>query len=203
MKLLIDTDVFCKLGLANLLEDAAEQFDAKISECGRLPALKYMLYRSKLTRTFGEANCASLIPLADRMPPIQVASTEWLDPLIDKRDIDPGEAQLFAVAAQTGLLLMTGDKRALRSLKEISVLVKPLAKRIVVFEGILIKLCHCLGVTVVSDRVARIHNYDKVVGICFSSSNSNPLEALRSYFQSCCDEVSPIKLWTNGILEAL
>ncbi len=36
MKLLFDTDAFCKLGIASLLEDVAHIFGATLQECGRL-----------------------------------------------------------------------------------------------------------------------------------------------------------------------
>jgi hypothetical protein len=41
MNLLVDTDAFCKLGVAALLEDAAGVFGARLTECGRLAALPY------------------------------------------------------------------------------------------------------------------------------------------------------------------
>ena len=45
MRLLIDSDAFCKLAASGLLSDAAALFNG---ECGRLPALPHMLRRGQL-----------------------------------------------------------------------------------------------------------------------------------------------------------
>ena len=96
--------------------------------------------------------------------------------------IDPGEAQLFAVAAASDPLVMTGDKRALNSLKQTPEILNALCGRIVVFEAMLIALCDLLGSEVVRERLQRVLALDTVVRVCFSSGNQHPRYGLESYF---------------------
>ena len=96
MRLLVDSDAFCKLAASDLLSDAAALFRAKLAECGRLPALPYMLKRGGLPQTYGTAACGRLIPLAENMPAVEHASTSWLEQLAPNPAIDPGEAILIS-----------------------------------------------------------------------------------------------------------
>ena len=68
MKVLVDTDAFCKLGLAGLLADVVGVLGAPLSDCARLPALPHMLRRGGVQRRYGEANCRSLIGTATVIP---------------------------------------------------------------------------------------------------------------------------------------
>jgi hypothetical protein len=68
MKLLVDTDAFCKLAVSGLLLDAVSLLGADLTECGRLPALPYMLRKGRLRRAFGPEACDALIPLTDKAP---------------------------------------------------------------------------------------------------------------------------------------
>ena len=56
-KLLVDTDAFCKLSVAGLLESAANVFDTSLLECARLPALPHMLKRGALRKHYGDEHC--------------------------------------------------------------------------------------------------------------------------------------------------
>jgi hypothetical protein len=109
--------------------------------------------------------------------------------------IDPGEAQIFAAAAETGLLVMTGDKRALRALRDVAGLADALAGRIVVLEAILLALCDHLGPEEVRSRVQVFAVSDKVVQVCFSTGNQSPSDALLSYYRSLAADLVPLALW--------
>jgi hypothetical protein len=115
MKLLVDTDAFCKLGVAGLLSDTLALVG--VAECGRLAALPYMLRRGSLRRRYGAVACDALIPTAEAMQVLPTPSAEWLDRFASLTDVDPGEAQLLASAAEHQLLLLSGDKRALRAIR--------------------------------------------------------------------------------------
>ena len=183
MKLLVDTDAFCKLGLAGLLPDAALIFGAKLEDCRRLPALPYMLRRGRLRKRYGGEDCDRLIPLADGMPAVPEASVDWLDKLVSFEGVDPGEAQMIAVAAEFGVFVLSGDKRAFTAIKTIDSIRNALAGRICVLEAALLALCERLGTQVVKQRVAPLADKDQVIKTCFSPSNPSPVEGLQSVLQ--------------------
>lgn len=194
MKLLVDTDAFCKLGVGEFLSDTANLFNASLQECGRLPALPYMLRKGSLRARYGAEACDSLISLADTMPVIQQRNVAWLDTLAAIPDIDPGEAQIFAAAAESGLIVISGDKRALRALRNVQGFVDALAGRIVVLEAVLLALCDCLGSNRVQQQIVSLVPLDKVVEVCFSSG-SDPREGLESYYRGVVADVEPLVLW--------
>lgn len=195
MKLLFDTDAFCKLALSNLIRDTTRVLGAELRECGRLPALPYMLRRGGLRRRYGEDACESMLQVASTLPRVTQPSATWLDPLTPVQMIDPGEALIFAAAAESGAMIVSGDKRALEALKDFQAHRDALAGRIVVLEALLLKLCRDLGTNLVRQRVRPLVALDRVVGVCFSSQGSEPVEGLRSYFMDLQTRVSPLTLW--------
>ncbi len=195
MKLLVDTDIFCKLQMAGLLNEAVGLLAAAMDDCGRLAALPYMLRKGGLRRQFGADVCDAMVPVAEAVPVVPDPSALWLDKLIPVAGIDIGEAQLFAAAAEVGLLVMSGDKRALRALRSVAGVPEVLAERIVVHEAVLLALCDSLGADAVRKRVTPIVGVDKMVQVCFSSTNANPAEALLSYYDSLAAELAPLVLW--------
>lgn len=195
MRLLLDTDAFCKLAIGGVLHDSAQVLGTGVPECGRLPALPHMLRRGSLRKAFGAVACDALIPVADEMPAIFQAGDTWLDRLARNPAIDPGEAQVFAVAAEAGLIVVSGDKRALRALKDVEGFPEVLAGRVVVLEGLLIALGARLGVDLLRQRVRPLTQFDKVVQICFSPGSSDPVGALWSYYRSLVSELQPMVLW--------
>ncbi len=195
MRILIDTDVFCKLAVGGVLQDSLKLFGVDLSECGRLPALPHMLRRGRLRTKYGSEMSDSLLPVTMDMPVIESLSNSYLDLLIDIPDIDPGEAQLFAKAADTDLYLITGDKRSLRALKNVEGMSDALSGRIVVLESMLLELCETLGLEEMRRRIQGLGQFDSVVGICFSEHNDDPTACLMSYFYGLAEKVRPLTLW--------
>lgn len=195
MRALLDTDAFCKLAVAQVLEDAVHLLGAELGECARLAALTYMLRRSGLRKVFGESACDVLIPIAESVPVVKQPSDVWLDRLTLISAIDPGEAQIFAAAAESGVLVVSGDKRALRALKDVAGFADALAGRIVTLEAILIALCDRLGSDEVRSRVQALMASDRTVSICFSAGNPDPRSALASYHEDLKSELHPLVLW--------
>lgn len=195
MSLLIDTDAFCILAAGRLLDDAVSLFGADLAGCARLPALHHMLRRGRLRKKFGDQISDRLIPIADSIPVIDQPEALWLDKLTPVQDIGPGEAQLFSLAAEKRLAVITGDKRALRALKDIPEFADALAGRIVVLEAVLIALCVRLGPTVVSAQVQSLLTHDSMIRVCFSPSSPDPRDALLSYYQNLVTELDPLVLW--------
>ena len=90
---------------------------------------------------------------------------------------------------------MSGDKRALRALKDVQGFADALAGRIVVLEAVLLALCDRLGPETVRQRVVPLGESDKVIKVCFSVGNPDPAAGLLSYFESLTRELSPLVLW--------
>ncbi len=195
MRLLVDTDIFCKLAAGGVLREAVARLGADLSECGRLSALPHMLRKGKLTKTYDPKTCRELISLANEMQVVMASGNTWLDKLTPVRDIDPGEALIFAAAAEMRLLVMSGDKRALRALKDVDGIPDALAWRIVALEPILIALCDSLGSDELRRRFRTSTMSDKVVRVCFSDENPDPRAALISYYESLAVDLAPLQLW--------
>lgn len=195
MKLLVDTDAFCKLGVAGFLQDAAHIFRAGLQECGRLPALPHMLRKGRLRNLYGAEACDALIRVADAMPVVHQPSVTWLDKLTPVDTIDPGEAQIFAAAAELGLIVVSADKRALRAVKNVQGFADALAGRIAVLEAVLLALCDQLGHEEVRQKIAPLAALDKVLKVCFSHGNPDPGATLLSYHRTLEADVEPLVLW--------
>jgi hypothetical protein len=195
MKLLVDTDAFCKLAICGLLEDAVHLLGASFSECGRLVALPHMLRGGRLRKKYGDEDCELILRVAESILPISEADVVWLDKLAQIEAIDPGEAQLFAAAAQSGAMVMTGDKRALMALKNIAEFPASLEGRVVALEAVLIALCNHIGSDDIRHRLQPCLEKDQMFKICFSAFGSEPLECLRSYYHDLVAGVAPLVLW--------
>lgn len=195
VRLLIDTDAFCVLAAGHLLDDAVNLFGENLSGCARLSALPHMLERGRLRKKLGDQISDELIPIAYSMQIHPAASASWLDQLTPVPDIDPGEAQIFALAAENELTVLTGDKRALRALKGVPGFADVLAGRIVVLEAILIALCDRLGPAEVAQRIQPLLALNNMLRACFSPGNSDPRTALTSYYCSLVAELVPLLLW--------
>lgn len=195
MKVLVDTDAFCKLGLAGLLPDAVSSLGAQIADCERLPALPHMLRRGSLPKRFGLENCQSLLEVADSIRPLQPVAGDWLDRFLPVPGIDPGEAQLFAAAADRRQLVLSNDKRALRAIVNVEGAAQALSGLIVTLEAVLIALHDSIGAATLRTRIAPLRPLDTTVGICFSDGNTDSLSAAWSYFDSLASEVAPLELW--------
>ena len=58
MSVLVDSDILCKLAIADLLEPALQTLGYEVERCARLPALPYMLRRGRLRESYGPCSCA-------------------------------------------------------------------------------------------------------------------------------------------------
>lgn len=196
MRLLSDTDAFCKLSAIGLFKDAAKLLGGEPGLVERLPALPHMLRKSRgLRKQLGDALADSLAPLADAQPPIPAASSAVAAMLTGKNNIDVGEVQLLALTANDTLLLMSGDKRALVAVSEVTQVVPMLAGKVVCLEAMMLALCKTLGVNQVLAAVAPHRHLDKVFQICFSEGGT-PMECLGSYMRALQESVKPLVLWS-------
>lgn len=195
MKLLFDTDAFCKLGIANLLHDVAQIFGATLQECGRLYALPYMLRKGALRKLYGGPTCDALISVVNKMPAFPDTSVTWLEKVTGVVDIDPGEAQIFALAAELAQPFVSGDKRALKALKDINEFVPALHGRVITLEAVLLTLCDTMGQDHMRQRVLPLIGLDRMIAVCFASDNPSPTDALSSYYRNLQATLTPLQLW--------
>ena len=195
MPLLVDTDAFCKLGTAGLLHDAIALFGVDVLGCRRLPALPHMLRRGRLRKIFGASACDALIPLAETIPILSSPSDRWLDQLAHRPAIDPGDALILAAAAETESPVLTGDKRALRAVKDAPGFPEALSERVAVLDAVLLALCDRQGVEAIRRCVAPIAASDMMLQVCFSPGNLDPADTLLTYYQALAAELAPLVLW--------
>lgn len=194
MRLLFDTDLFCKLGVSGLIAPILAMLEVEPTDCRRLPALPHMLRRGSLVRKYGAERCSSLLSVAESIEAIPSASAKWLEPLRPLSSVDPGEAQLLAVAAESSLLLVSGDKRALRETAALVDYQRALEGRVITFEAALLGLVEELGIDRVREALKPLEA-DMVVKICFSGGAGDPRGGLRSYFSNLQAELAPLVLW--------
>ncbi len=195
MKVLVDTDAFCKLALCGLLTDAVAILGATLADCSRLPALPHMLRRGSVPKRFGKESCESLLETANAIPPLQPLSDAWLDRFLPVPGVDPGEAQLFSTAADQKLFVLSGDKRALRAIRHVEGAAPALSGLIVTLEAVLLALHDSIGADPLRTRIAPLRPFDATVAICFSDGNTDVASALWSYYNDLASEVAPLTLW--------
>lgn len=196
MRLLVDSDLFCKLAASGLLVEAVEAVGFRVQDCNRLPALPHMLRKGRMRKRFDGFDPDAIARQADGIGHLTDTSIAWLDDFVAVQEVDPGEAQLFAVAAEHGFMVATGDKRALKGLSVLPGPAAALSGRIVVLEAVLLRLCDVLGPESVITRVEPLRRLDLVARTCFSPGAGDPRLALRSYYNNLSSEVAPLVLWT-------
>ncbi|MBL9039089.1 MAG: hypothetical protein JNG84_11275 [Archangium sp.] len=196
MRLLVDTDAFCKLAAVGLLEEAAKLLGGTLSEVERLAALPHMLRGSKkLRKHLGDALADELVPIAMERVAASAPPTDTATLLVGVENIDVGEVELFASAASADALLVSGDKRALNAVARVVHVVPRLSGKIVCLEAMLFALCDSVGVEQLRSRVSSRAYLDKVFQICFSPGSA-PKECLGSYLRDLQSKVVPLVLWS-------
>lgn len=136
-----------------------------------------------------------LIAAAVSFPTMPEPSAEWLDKMATAIAIDPGEAQIYALAAEHGALVLTGDKRALKAVSLLPELYTKLDGNIVTMEAVLLGLIVQMTDADLRARGKVLGTYDQMAKAVFASSNSALDNALGSYFVSLEAESAPLKLW--------
>jgi len=139
------------------------------------------------------------VSIAESMAIAPTASTSWLSRFVNVPQIDPGEAQLFACAAEHQLVVVTGDKRSVLAAAKLDGIADALNGRIAPMEAVLLAFCKQHG----RDRVRAAlqplvvadDRKDKMVRVCFSDGNPDPESALRSYYNDLRRNVAPLVLW--------
>lgn len=197
-QLLIDSDAFCKLAAANLLDEALALLGVTKARCARLPALPPMLRRGRLRNTLGDDIANRLHPIAESIAPIDEPSAEWLDGLSENSAIDVGEAQIYALAAERGLRVLTGDKRAVVEVSKLPKFRPKLDRRVVTLEAVLLGLTDTMSKADLRARGSTLAQHDKMARAVFGSAGSPLDQGLASYLGDLERTTDPMRLWRPG-----
>lgn len=188
--LLLDTDMLVLLTASDLLVEVSSLLGYAPSQLRRLPAAQYQVERGKNFRnTYGEAVLRHILPTVRAIPEVDPPTDlDLLDRL--NKVVDPGEAQLMAIAASgSHTLLATGDLRAVRDLGNSGDLVANTALdgRIVCLEAVLWMLVTKLGAAAVRKAFSPVlmHSTLRVVLSEHSVGDDRRcLDAVARYFQA-------------------
>jgi len=134
--------------------------------------------------------------VAEAMKQVGEAPEERLSVLAGEPGIDPGEAQLLAIAAGEDAVLLSGDKRAIRVVARLAGFADLLHYKICGLEAAALGLCLEIGVNRTRAAMARTGKLDTMLAVCFSAANPSPMNCLKSYIDSFQNEVTPLRLWT-------
>jgi len=196
MRALLDNDFFAKTDAAGLLQSVLVAFGLTLPDCACLASLAPKLRRGKWARELGAAAVA-LEATAAGITHVPDAPAATLAKVQGVRDIDPGEAVLFALAAGSdSLLLFTGDKRALRAVAGIPEIRTELAGRIVTLEMAMLLVCRAVGVRKVKAALAASPVKDNALTcILGAGPDEEVFKAFKSYQESLAAEVGSDLLW--------
>ncbi len=194
MKLVSDTDAFCKLGPV-LLSATMSDFGATQGTTACLPALASMIGRGRLAHRIPQEVRTELIKFAAGLQRISAATTETLERLRACGDgMDPGDAMLYAFALEhPQCLVLSGDKRAMRALSTQASVCANIQGRVVCVEAALLRLCDRHGTAFVRKEIGPVAQKDVGLQACLASRDL--VGALRSYFDDLAKNVFLGLLW--------
>jgi hypothetical protein len=197
---LVDSDAFVLLGASGLIKSAGDVFGLALADIRRLYPLPMMLEKGKLARKYPpdvrekvRSWCSVIEPL------LEAPSDQTRQRLVGRMGIDDGEEILFGLVFENpGHLLLTGDKRALRTLcsaPELSDIAQSLRGRVACVESVLKALLDQLGVESLSQAVASMRPHNGMLNAVFSSgtatSTEHCLQGLSSYIEHLRSELVP------------
>ena len=180
-----------------MLDEVLALLGVNRTQCAVLPALPYMLERGRLRKKYGDFKSDRLRKLADEFPVAPNSSSKWLDELSAESSIDPGEAQLFALAAEHEIRILTGDKRALEALAKVSDIHPHLSGNVVTLESVLTGLHEQLPETQLRQKGKVLGQHDQMAKAVFGSTASDLGEALNSYLRDVESRTQPLRLWRH------
>ena len=120
-----------------------------------------------------------------------------MDVLSAESSIDPGEVQLFALAAEQGIPILTGDKRALDALAKVAGIHPLLSGKVVTLEAVLTGLVNQMPDEKLREKGKVLGQYDSMARAVFASAGSVLGEALESYMRDVESRAKPLNLWRH------
>lgn len=200
MIVLADNDIILKLAQCDLLDDLPAIFEQDWSQIFISPTAKFQLLPKSPAKALSKcgneetlARLAAFLETAITVPEVQ--DTALLVLLDGIEGIDGGEKFLFAAAAETtNPLLITGDRRALRTLLAhqsiLPTVFAVLQDAVVTFETALLLAMRKLGFAIVKQKLLGSPKPDGMLKLVLKSETGEAdfVECLCSYSK----EVSPL-----------
>ncbi|VVO77320.1 hypothetical protein PS898_01623 [Pseudomonas fluorescens] len=190
---LLDSDAAKSLCQYLLLDELAFALGCPLSDFAVLPQLRFQLRLNKPDAALKKLGSQDAVVTAQRLveaaAEVQVVTDSANTILeLNRPDIDSGEAILFAAVSQDeDDSLITGDKRALIALSEISAIpiVDSLWEKIITLEEAVYLIVQRSGFDLVSQRVRARPDVNVALSVIFGRANPNKieevLEGLNSY----------------------
>lgn len=191
MRLLyFDNDVTLKLAACDLLDEAVSALGSQLTEVRLLATFKHKFgiasarnrarTQAQIGRNVFERIVAFQSAVGEAGP---VTSAELLEMLEDIPAIDTGESLLFAAAIEhPDSLVVTGDKRSLRSLaseQRCVEVARHLIGRVLCFEQVLTEIIAAEGFDHVKSKVAPAIDCDICLRVVFGSGHDAEEDQVR------------------------
>jgi hypothetical protein len=181
MIVIADNDIIHKLALCNLLEEFLAWLQVPPSEVWVLPTLKFWIRRKLKGNVAALSRFEKFLLLTAEIPVASPASLEFFDSL------DVGEQQLLSVFIEQPEppRLVTGDKRAIRQLAELSqqniLLSAKLEGQVDCLEGVMLELIRLYGFDTINSKI--VPEADGLFRLVFGAGRTqeHANEALQSY----------------------
>ncbi len=185
----LDSDIFVLLSGASLMRELVAAAGFGLSSARRLQPLPHMLGKKKMLKKYPAGVREKTIAWCSQVESVTARPKgPFLAQLGLVRGIDPGEAELFAVAAETpGSLIATGDKRACRALKAAEGLEgakAALQGKIICLETALELLLERRGFSALVGPLTQIRGLNKTLGALLSQGELTLEESFREGLDS-------------------
>ena len=150
-----------------------------------------MLRRGRLRKKYSPAAIDKATAWCSQIPGIERAPSEGsIEQLIRISGIDPGEALLFALTAESDAVMATGDKRACMALQASDCSLKPsLENKILCLETALWLLLHHLDYFQLVRSLTSARAYNQTLRILLSQGEETPEEDFRNGLKSYSDDL--------------
>ena len=192
-----DIDIFCKLAAWDLLDHIPELFQCTWKDVATLSTLKYRILReinSSQFRLLCSLTAAEkALSILGAMQQLPEAETERITTLQAIPTVDPGEAILFAIAAQYPLsYLLTGDKRAVIGVATAAqnYPILRLNKQVVCLEQVIRALLLTKGIDWLRSKVCPRRCIDKAIGNVMGSKCDSQYSAVDDGLQSYVSDLA-------------
>lgn len=187
---LVDADILIKLAVFDCFTECLRTLGYSIEHCVTLQSMAFsagLRKRAVREKKAGSGQAAErllkllqAIPTIDKLTPDEqgLAAVIGQQSQLLNLSIDGGEAMLLSIAVHRGLpYLVTGDKRAVRSLPRLANVVasiQELRKRVVCLERLLLNLVRDKTFNALEARLIAGAHCDKAVSEALVEANSKP-----------------------------